>query len=363
LNDLAIQVRGLTRRFGALTAVDHVDLQVPRANVYGFLGPNGSGKSTTIRMLCGLLTPSEGEIEVLGLRIPEQAEALRQRIGYMTQRFSLFEDLSVRENLEFLAAVQNLPRVQARSRIDELLEHYHFQDRQKQLAGTMSGGQKQRLALAGAVIHQPELLFLDEPTSAVDPESRRDFWEKLFDLADAGTTLLVSTHYMDEAERCHRLAILDQGALVADGTPAELTGAHAHQVAHALAERVHDAGLVVGLDELLAEDGYQFTAQRLAQLRRGHLKVVEARARGDSCRDIDADHLLHERRELRLVVVAVGLPVLAPTPPLLLLDALDHRPSCLSACSLASSTKVAISLLPAFSSATARANSARVFLP
>jgi len=225
LNDLAIQARGLTKRFGALAAVDHVDLQVPRANVYGFLGPNGSGKSTTIRMLCGLLTPTEGEIEVLGLRIPEQAEALRQRIGYMTQRFSLFEDLSVRENLEFLAAVQNLPRAQARTRIDELLEHYHFQDRQKQLAGTMSGGQKQRLALAGAVIHQPELLFLDEPTSAVDPESRRDFWEKLFDLADAGTTLLVSTHYMDEAERCHRLAILDRGALVADGTPAELTGA------------------------------------------------------------------------------------------------------------------------------------------
>lgn len=225
MNDLAIQARGLTKRFGALTAVDHVDLQVPRANVYGFLGPNGSGKSTTIRMLCGLLTPTEGEIEVLGLRIPEQAEALRQRIGYMTQRFSLFEDLSVRENLEFLAAVQNLPRAQARTRIDELIEHYHFQDRQKQLAGTMSGGQKQRLAQAGAVIHQPELLFLDEPTSAVDPESRRDFWEKLFDLADAGTTLLVSTHYMDEAERCHRLAILDQGALVADGTPAELTGA------------------------------------------------------------------------------------------------------------------------------------------
>ncbi|WP_312320783.1 ABC transporter ATP-binding protein [Stenotrophomonas sp.] len=220
-----MQARGLTKRFGALMAVDHVDLQVPRANVYGFLGPNGSGKSTTIRMLCGLLTPSEGEIEVLGLRIPEQAEALRQRIGYMTQRFSLFEDLSVRENLEFLAAVQNLPRAQARARIDALLEQYRFQDRQKQLAGTMSGGQKQRLALAGAVIHQPELLFLDEPTSAVDPESRRDFWEKLFDLADAGTTLLVSTHYMDEAERCHRLAILDQGALVADGSPAELTGA------------------------------------------------------------------------------------------------------------------------------------------
>lgn len=222
---IAIRARGLTRRFGALVAVDHVDLQVPRRNVYGFLGPNGSGKSTTIRMLCGLLTPSEGQIEVLGLRIPEQAEALRSRIGYMTQKFSLFEDLSVRENLEFLAAVQDLPRNRARRRIDQLVEQYHFTDRQKQLAGTMSGGQKQRLALAGAVIHEPELLFLDEPTSAVDPESRRDFWEKLFELADAGTTLLVSTHYMDEAERCHRLAILDRGVLVADGSPAELTGA------------------------------------------------------------------------------------------------------------------------------------------
>ncbi len=223
--ELAIRARGLTKRFGALVAVDHVDLSVPRANVYGFLGPNGSGKSTTIRMLCGLLTPSEGEIDVLGLRIPEQAEALRRRIGYMTQRFSLFEDLTVRENLEFLAAVQDIPRAKAAQRIDALLEQYHFQDRQKQLAGTMSGGQKQRLALAGAVIQEPELLFLDEPTSAVDPESRRDFWEKLFDLADAGTTLLVSTHYMDEAERCHRLAILDRGVLVADGSPAELTAA------------------------------------------------------------------------------------------------------------------------------------------
>ena len=223
--DVAIRARGLTKRFGDLVAVDHVDLTVPKANVYGFLGPNGSGKSTTIRMLCGLLTLTEGEIEVLGLRIPEQAEALRLRIGYMTQKFSLFEDLSVRENLEFLAAVQGLAKARGKQRIDELIEQYHFGDHQKQLAGTMSGGQKQRLALAGAVLHAPELLFLDEPTSAVDPESRRDFWEKLFDLADAGTTLLVSTHYMDEAERCHRLAILDRGALVADGTTSELTQA------------------------------------------------------------------------------------------------------------------------------------------
>jgi ABC-2 type transport system ATP-binding protein len=220
---VAIRARGLTRRFGKLVAVDHVDLEVPARRVYGFLGPNGSGKSTTIRMLCGLLTPSEGEIEVLGLRIPAQADELRPHIGYMTQKFSLFEDLSVRENLEFLAAIQGVPKAKTKARIDELIGQYHFGDRQKQLAGTMSGGQKQRLALACAVIHEPELLFLDEPTSAVDPESRRDFWEKLFELADIGTTLLVSTHLMDEAERCHRLAILDRGALVADGTPHELT--------------------------------------------------------------------------------------------------------------------------------------------
>ena len=223
--ELAIRARGLTRRFGSLVAVNQVDLDVPRASVYGFLGPNGSGKSTTIRMLCGLLTPSAGEIEVLGLRIPEQAEALKRRIGYMTQRFSLFEDLSVRENLDFLATVQGLPRATRRIRIDELLAQYHLADRARQLAGTMSGGQKQRLALACAVVHRPELLLLDEPTSAVDPESRRDFWEKLFDLADAGTTILVSTHYMDEAERCHRIAILDRGMLVADGAPAMLSDA------------------------------------------------------------------------------------------------------------------------------------------
>jgi ABC-2 type transport system ATP-binding protein len=222
---LAIRARGISKRFGALLAVDRVDLSVPRANVYGFLGPNGSGKSTTIRMLCGLLTPSEGEIDVLGFKIPQQAEQLRKHIGYMTQKFALYEDLTVRENMEFMAAVQGLSRPQRKLRIDELIEAYSFGDRQKQLAGTMSGGQKQRLGLACAIIHKPELLFLDEPTSAVDPESRRDFWEKLFDLADAGTTILVSTHYMDEAERCHRIAILETGRLVADGTPAELTRA------------------------------------------------------------------------------------------------------------------------------------------
>ena len=251
--DVAIRARGLTKRFGDLVAVDHVDLTVPKQQVYGFLGPNGSGKSTTIRMLCGLLTPTAGEIEVLGLRIPEQAEALRLRIGYMTQKFSLFEDLTVRENLEFLAAVQGLDKPRARKRIDELVAQYHFGDRQKQLAGTLSGGQKQRLALAGAVIHEPELLFLDEPTSAVDPESRRDFWEKLFDLADAGTTLLVSTHYMDEAERCHRIAILDSGRLVADGTPRELTSALAGRTLEVHADQPRRAQqALVGLPGVLS---------------------------------------------------------------------------------------------------------------
>jgi len=228
--ELAIRARGLTRRFGTVTAVDGVDLDVPRAQVYGFLGPNGSGKSTTIRMLCGLLTPSGGDIEVLGLRIPAQSEALKRRIGYMTQRFSLYEDLTVQENLEFLAAVHDLPRAATRTRIAELIDTYWLGELRGQLAGTLSGGQKQRLALAGAVLHRPELLFLDEPTSAVDPQSRREFWDSLFALADAGTTLLVSTHYMDEAERCHRLAILDRGRLVADGAPRRLCADLAHGV-------------------------------------------------------------------------------------------------------------------------------------
>ncbi|WJN58240.1 ABC transporter ATP-binding protein [Pseudomonas sp. SO81] len=224
-SDLVIRARGLSKRFGKLTAVDHLDLSVPRAEVFGFLGPNGCGKSTTIRMLCGLLQPSEGEVEVLGCQIPRDAEELKRRIGYMTQKFSLYEDLTVQENLEFLASVQGIGRRETRQRIDELLERYWLTDRRKQLAGTMSGGQKQRLALAGAVLHKPDLLLLDEPTSAVDPQSRREFWDSLFELAEEGTTLLVSTHYMDEAERCTRLGILDAGRLVADGSPRELMDA------------------------------------------------------------------------------------------------------------------------------------------
>jgi ABC-2 type transport system ATP-binding protein len=218
----AISARNLTRRFGKLTAVDHVSLDIPRATIYGFLGPNGSGKSTTIRMLCGLLRPSEGECTVLGHPVAREAEQLRMKIGYMTQRFSLWEDLTVQENLDFIGRIFGLDGTVRAARIDERLAQYHLQDRRDQRAGTMSGGQKQRLALAAATLHEPELLLLDEPTSAVDPQSRRDFWESLFELVDRGTTILVSTHYMDEAERCHGLAILDRGRLVAEGSPRRL---------------------------------------------------------------------------------------------------------------------------------------------
>jgi ABC-2 type transport system ATP-binding protein len=232
-SEFAIQARGLTKQFGDLRAVSALDLNVPRGQIYGFLGPNGSGKSTTIRMLCGLLTPTQGSADVLGTKIPGNADLLKPKIGYMTQKFSLFGDMTVGENLKFISEIYSYPKKDRKRRIDELLEKYGLIPQQKQLAGTLSGGQKQRLGLACAVLHRPELLLLDEPTSAVDPQSRRDFWANLFRLAQTGTTILVSTHYMDEAERCHRLAILDHGVKVADGTPQELqsnTGMHVLEV-------------------------------------------------------------------------------------------------------------------------------------
>lgn len=214
-----IETHAMSKRFGSLIAVNELSLNIERGTIYGFLGPNGCGKSTAIRMLTGLLAPSDGDIKVLGLDIPKAAEALRKRIGYMTQKFSLYDDLTVIENLYFMAAIYGLSKSAARQRVEALLHEYDLEAQVKQRAGSMSGGQKQRLALAAATVHQPELLFLDEPTSAVDPENRRAFWEKLFDLCEANTTILVSTHYMDEAERCHQLAILERGKLKTAGRP------------------------------------------------------------------------------------------------------------------------------------------------
>jgi ABC-2 type transport system ATP-binding protein len=244
-SEFAIEARGLTKKFGDLRAVSNLDLNVPRGQIYGFLGPNGSGKSTTIRMLCGLLTPTEGSADVLGTQIPGNADLLKPQIGYMTQKFSLFGDMTVGENLKFIAEIYSYPATDRKTRIDELLEKYDLVPQRNQLAGTMSGGQKQRLALACAVLHHPELLLLDEPTSAVDPQSRRDFWANLFRLADSGTTIMVSTHYMDEAERCHRLAILDHGVKVADGTPRELQAATGMHVIEVMADDPYAAQIAI----------------------------------------------------------------------------------------------------------------------
>jgi ABC-2 type transport system ATP-binding protein len=220
--DLVIQAKQLSRHFGNLKAIDRLDLSIDKNRIYGFLGPNGCGKTTAIRMLTGLLKPTSGEIQVLGLTLPQDAEKLRLKMGYMTQKFSLYNDLTVKENLQFIARIYGITGTAQKSRIGELLSIYGLNQKQQQLADSMSGGQRQRLALAAATLHKPELLFLDEPTSAVDPENRREFWEQLFDLCDQGTSILVSTHYMDEAERCHKLAILEDGIKRADGTPEQL---------------------------------------------------------------------------------------------------------------------------------------------
>lgn len=214
--DLAIDVRGLTKRFGRKLAVDHVDIAVPKGEVWGFLGPNGSGKTTTIRMLCGLLTIDDGQGTCLGLDIRTQSEAIKRQVGYMTQRFSFWEDLSIRENLEFVARVYQVP--EPRRRVDDALKRLGLVQRQQQLAGELSGGWKQRMALAACMLHDPKLLLLDEPTAGVDPKARRDFWEQIHALSDQGLTVLVSTHYMDEAERCDRIVYILNGRLVARGT-------------------------------------------------------------------------------------------------------------------------------------------------
>ncbi len=216
MTENAIDVAGLTKKFGRRTVVDDLTLQVPRGKIFGFLGPNGSGKTTTIRMLCGLLSPDSGRGTCLGLDIVKQSAEIRKKIGYMTQKFSFWEDLTIRENLEFTAAVYGMDDIGRR--VDATLEQLGLANRQNQLAGNLSGGWKQRLALAACTLHAPELLLLDEPTAGVDPKARREFWDEIHKLSDSGITVLVSTHYMDEAERCHEIVYLAYSRLMIKGT-------------------------------------------------------------------------------------------------------------------------------------------------
>jgi ABC-2 type transport system ATP-binding protein len=300
MTELAIRVRALSKHFGEVVAVDGVDLDIPTGQIYGFLGPNGSGKTTIIRMLCGLLTPSGGDVRVLGLDIPAQAETLRTRIGYMTQKFSLYDDLTVRENMQFMARIYGLSRRVASARIEELLERYALSPLRNRFAGAMSGGQRQRLALAVATLHSPTLLFLDEPTSAVDPENRREFWEKLFDLSEAGTTILVSTHYMDEAERCHHLAILETGRLCNQGTPQELLAQLDNRVVEIAGDNLRQVK-----QRALQLPGVQSAAQQGVHLR--VLLQPDTQDPTNYLREQLADHrliLTHTRPSLEDVFVA-----------------------------------------------------------
>lgn len=219
----AIDVTGVTKRFGAKTVVDSIALQVKRGEIYGFLGPNGSGKTTFIRMLCGLLTPDAGSGTCLGYDVRTQQAEIKRHVGYMTQKFSYYEDLSIRENLDFIARIYDVPDRAAA--VQQSLERLGLANRSHQLAGELSGGWKQRLALAASLIHSPQLLLLDEPTAGVDPKARRDFWDEIHQLAAGGLTVLIATHYMDEAERCHRLAYLAYGKLLTRGTLSDVLAA------------------------------------------------------------------------------------------------------------------------------------------
>src|SRR5476651_2850590 len=219
-SDLVIDVRGVTKKFGARTVVNNITMQVRPGEIYGFLGPNGSGKTTFLRMLCGLLKPDGGEGSCLGFNFRTQSAEIKKHVGYMTQKFSFYEDLSIEENLDFIARLYEIP--ERKAAVEKSLERLGMVERRKQLAGTLSGGWKQRLALSACLIHEPQLLLLDEPTAGVDPKARREFWEEIHQLAAGGLTVLVTTHYMDEAERCHKIACLAYGNLLVRGTVEEV---------------------------------------------------------------------------------------------------------------------------------------------
>jgi len=222
MESVVIRAEGLTKKFGDLVAVRNVSLEISQGDIFGFLGPNGSGKSTVIRMLCGLLQPTAGTAELDGLDVATRTEEVKRRIGYMSQRFSLYEDLTVQENMDFYGSVYGLSRSQLAERRETLVKLVGLEDRQAQITGTLSGGFKQRLALASSLLHQPKILFLDEPTAGVDPVARREIWDLLFGLAGEGTTLFVTTHYMDEAERCSQVGYIYDSRLIVCGKPQEL---------------------------------------------------------------------------------------------------------------------------------------------
>jgi ABC-2 type transport system ATP-binding protein len=259
-----VLAESLARHFGALVAVRDVSLRIERGEVFGVLGPNGAGKSTTIRMLCGLLDPSSGSARVVGHDVAREPEAVKASIGYMTQRFSLYEDLSVVENLEFYAAIYGVGRRRRRARVDTVVELTGLGDRRKQLAGTLSGGWKQRLALACSTIHEPPLLFLDEPTAGVDPVSRRAFWERIHAIAHEGTTIVVTTHYMDEAERCHRLAFIFRGTVLDIGSPDEIVARRGLRVVELEAADPVAATLALEHDGEIEECGHFGRVLRVA---------------------------------------------------------------------------------------------------
>ena len=281
--DAIIDVHGLTKRYGARTVVDHVDMRVARGRIYGFLGPNGSGKTTTIRMLCGLLTPDDGSGTCLGYDIIRESRKIKRHVGYMTQKFGLYDDLSIEENLSFIARVYEMP--DPARRVRDALDKLGLASRRTQLAGALSGGWKQRLALAACLLHEPQLLLLDEPTAGVDPKARREFWDQLHELAAGGLTVLVSTHYMDEAERCHQLAYIAYGHLLAQGTADELiagaalttcsiSGPGLHEIATAL--RTHAAINVASFGTTLhvsASSAAELDAA-LAPYRAGEVRIV-----------------------------------------------------------------------------------------
>ncbi len=308
--DLAVVTRGLTKRFGKVVAVDHLDLAVRRGELYGFLGPNGAGKSTTLRMLCGILEPSDGDGRVLGIDLRADPERVKSAIGYMSQRFSLYDDLTVDENLTFYARVYMVPRGDRVARIGRMVRLADLVGRERQLAGQLSGGYRQRLALACALVHAPALIFLDEPTAGVDPVSRRTFWALIRRLADEGTTILVTTHYMDEAELCDTLGFIYQGRLIAAGSPGgikrdmfarpvvEIAAADARAAAEALADwdAVEEVVRVGGRLRLIVAPGGPGAAGVRAHLAARGIAVTLAAEVEPSVEDLFVSFVDRERK-------------------------------------------------------------------